>query len=149
MLLVEFGMTFAGSFGVPRRHWDISFSQAPFDVPFNPAVDLFLAMIGIGGIIAVTGAFSFIIIAVKSVFFGEVITSFPRGVLVAGIPQGLTNPPVHAANADALNEQLHDTTQHRWGPTPGTVVLVGVFFLAFMLYYFTNWKLLTFLWKIG
>ena len=149
MLLVEFGMTFAGSFGVPRRHWDISFSQAPFDVPFNPAVDLFLAMVGIGGIIAVTGAFSFILIAVKSVFFGEVITSFPRGVVVAGIPQGLTNPPVHASNADALNEQLHDTAQHRWGPTPGTVVLVGVFFLAFMLYYFTNWKLLTFLWKIG
>jgi len=26
---------------------------------------------------------------------------------------------------------------------------VGVFLLAFMLYYFTNWKLLSFLWKIG
>ncbi len=149
MLLVEFGMTFAGSFGVPRRHWDISFSQAPFDVPFNPAVDLFLAMIGIGGIIAVTGAYSFILIAVKSVFFGESLTEFPRGVIVAGIPQGLTNPPVHAANADELNEQLHAPGSGRLGPTPGTVVLVGVFFLAFILYYFTNWKLLSFLWKIG
>ncbi len=149
MLLVEFGMTFAGSFGVPRRHWDISFSQAPFDVPFNPAVDLFLAMIGIGGIIAVTGAFSFILIAVKSVFFGEPVTSFPRGVSVVGIPQGLTNPPTYPANADELNEQMHAPGQGRWGPTPGTMVLVGVFFLAFMLYYFTNWKLLSFLWKIG
>ena len=83
MLLVEFGMTFAGSFGVPRRHWDISFSQAPFDVPFNPAVDLFLAMVGIGGIIAVAGAYSFILIAVKSVFFGERITEFPRGAAAA------------------------------------------------------------------
>jgi hypothetical protein len=26
---------------------------------------------------------------------------------------------------------------------------VGVFLLAFMLYYFANWKLLSFLWKIG
>jgi cytochrome c oxidase subunit 1 len=149
MLLVEFGMTFAGSFGVPRRHWDISFSQAPFDVPFNPAVDLFLAAIGIGAVIAVTGAYSFILIAVKSVFFGERITEYPRGVSVAGIPQGLTNPPVHAANVDELNEQLHAPAHGFLGPTPGTMVLVGVFFLAFILYYFTNWKLLSFLWKIG
>ena len=149
LLLLEFGMTFAGSFGVPRRHWDISFSSAPFDVPFNPAVDLFMAMVGIGGIIAVAGAFSFILIAVKSVFFGEPVTEFPRGTIVPGIPQGLTNPPVHPANADELNEKLHRAGRGLWGATPGTLVLVGVFFAAFMLYYFSNWKLLSFLWKIG
>lgn len=149
LLLLEFGMTFAGSFGVPRRHWDISFSQAPFDVPFNPAVDLFMAMLGIGGVIAVAGAFSFILIAVKSVFFGEPVTEFPRGTLVTGIPQGLTNPPVHPANANELSEQFHSAGRGLWGATPGTLVLVGVFFAAFMLYYFTNWKLLSFLWRIG
>ena len=149
MLLVETGMTFAGSFGVPRRHWDISFSQSAFDVPFNPAVDLFLAMLGIGAIIGVAGALSFIAIAVKSVFFGERITSFPRGVLVAGVPQGLTKPPVFPPNVDQLNEELHAPGRSKWGPTPGTLVLVAVFLLAFMLYYFTNWKLLSFLWKIG
>jgi cytochrome c oxidase subunit 1 len=149
MLLVEFGMTFAGSFGVPRRHWDISFSQAPFDVPFNPAVDLFLAMIGIGGIIAVAGAYSFIIIAVKSVFFGEKLEEIPRGAAIEGIPQGLTNPPVHPPNANELNEEMHSPARGWMGPTPGTLVLVGVFLLALMLYYFTNWKLLSFLWKIG
>ena len=149
MLIVEFGMTFAGSFGVPRRHYDISFAKAAFDVPFNPAVDLFMAMVGIGGIIAVTGAFSFILIAVQSVFFGEKITEFPKGVAVAGIPQGLTRPPVHPANANELNEELHAPARGLLGPTPGTLVLVAVFFLAFMLYYFTNWKLLSFLWKIG
>ena len=149
MLLVETGMTFAGSFGVPRRHWDISFAQSAFDVPFNPAVDLFLAMLGIGAIIGVAGALSFILIAVKSVFFGERITSFPRGVLVAGIPQGLTKPPTFPPNVDQLNEELHAPGRSKWGPTPGTLVLVAVFLLAFMLYYFTNWKLLSFLWKIG
>jgi cytochrome c oxidase subunit 1 len=149
MLIVEFGMTFAGSFGVPRRHYDISFAKAAFDVPFNPAVDLFMAMVGIGGIIAVTGAFSFILIAVQSVFFGEKIKEFPKGVAVAGIPQGLTRPPVHPANANELNEELHAPARGLLGPTPGTLVLVAVFFLTFMLYYFTNWKLLSFLWKIG
>ena len=149
MLMVEMGMTFAGSFGVPRRHWDISFSSAAFDVQFNPVVDLFLALMGIGGILAVTGALAFILIAVKSVFFGEKVTEFPRGPEIAGIPQGLTNPPVFPANVDELNEELHSPARGWMGPTPGTVVLVGVFFVAFITYYFTNWKLLSFLWKIG
>ena len=149
MLIVEFGMTFAGSFGVPRRHYDISFAKAAFDVPFNPAVDLFMAMVGIGGIIAVTGAFSFILIAVQSVFFGEKLTDIPRGAPIAGIPQGLTRPPVHPANANELNEEMHSPARGIMGPTPGTLVLVAVFFIAFMLYYFTNWKALSFLWNIG
>jgi cytochrome c oxidase subunit 1 len=149
LLLLVMGMTFAGSFGVPRRHWDISFSQAPFGVDFNPAVDLFLAIMGIGGVIAVTGALIFIAIAVKSVFFGEPITEVPRGVGVDGIPRGLTHPPVHSATVDQDNEALHAPARGIAGATPGTLVLVGVFFLAFILYYFTNWKLLSFLWKIG
>jgi cytochrome c oxidase subunit 1 len=149
LLLLEFGMTFAGSFGVPRRHWDISFAQSAHDVPFSPVVDLFMAMVGIGGIIAATGAFAFILIAVTSVFFGERVTEFPRGAPVRGLPQGLTNPPVHPANVDAINAEMHSPARGWVGPTPGTLVLVGIFLLAFMLYYFTNWKLLSFLWKIG
>jgi cytochrome c oxidase subunit 1 len=50
---------------------------------------------------------------------------------------------------DETNEALHAPARGIAGATPGTLVLVGVFFLAFMLYYFTNWKLLSFLWKIG
>jgi cytochrome c oxidase subunit 1 len=149
LLLLVMGMTFAGSFGVPRRHWDISFSQAPFDVQFNPAVDLFLAIMGIGGVIAVIGALSFILIAVKSVFFGEPVTEIVRGPDVAGLPPGLTSPPIHAPNVDELNEALHAPKRGIAGATPGTLALVGVFLLAFMLYYFANWKLLSFLWKIG
>jgi cytochrome c oxidase subunit 1 len=149
MLLLSMGMTFAGSFGVPRRHWDISFAQAPFDVQFNPAVDIVLAVMGIGGILAVTGALAFIAIAVKSVFFGEAITTWPLGKEIAGIPQGLTMPPVHAANVDELNAQLHAKERGIAGATPGTLVLVAIFLLAFVVYYFTNWKLLSFLWKVG
>ncbi len=149
LLLLEFGMTFAGSFGVPRRHWDISFAQSAHDVPFRPVVDLFMAMVGIGGVIAATGAFAFILIAVTSVFFGERVTEFPRGKAIAGIPQGLTSPPVHGPGVDQLNEELHAPARGWAGATPGTLVLVGIFFLAFMLYYFTNWKLLSFLWRIG
>jgi cytochrome c oxidase subunit 1 len=147
MLLLSMGMTFAGSFGVPRRHWDISFGQAAFDVQFNPAVDLVLAVMGIGGIMAVTGALLFIVITVKSVFFGEVVTEIPQGKLVPGLPQGLTNPPVHRPDADEVNERLHGGSIA--AVTPGTIALVAIFLASFMVYYFTNWKLLSVIWKVG
>jgi hypothetical protein len=35
------------------------------------------------------------------------------------------------------------------GPVPGTVVLVAIFFVAFVVYYFANWALLSFTWKVG
>jgi cytochrome c oxidase subunit I len=149
VLLLSMGMTFAGSFGVPRRHWDNSFQGAMFDVEMSPAVDLVLAIMGIGGILAVIAAFGFIAIAVKSVFFGEPIGTITVGTAMRGVPQGLTHPPTHAANADTVNEELHAPARGWMGPTPGTVILVAIFFVAFMTYYFTNWKLLAFLWKVG
>jgi cytochrome c oxidase subunit I len=149
VLLLSMGMTFAGSFGVPRRHWDNSFQGAMFDVEMSPAVDLVLAIMGIGGILAVLAAFGFIAIAVKSVFFGEPIGTITVGTEMRGVPHGLTHPPTHAADADARNEEMHAPARGWMGPTPGTVILVAIFFVAFMTYYFTNWKLLAFLWKVG
>jgi len=37
----------------------------------------------------------------------------------------------------------------RLGQAPGTLVLVLIFLAAFAVYYFANWKLLSFLWRIG
>ena len=149
MLIFTLSMTFAGSFGVPRRHWDISFSLAPFDVQFNPIVDVILAFVALGGLLAATGAFIFVAIAVKSVFFGEPIGQIVKGVVTAGIPAGLTHPPVHAADVDARNAALHHESRGLMGPMPGTVVLVFIFLGAFVVYFFVNWKILSFIWRIG
>jgi len=149
MLLFTLAMTFAGTFGVPRRHWDISFSTAPFDVQFNPMVDVILAFVALGGLVAATGAFIFVAIAVKSVFLGEPVGQIPRGIAMAGIPAGLTHPPVHAADVDERNAALHAQSRGLMGPMPGTVVLVFVFLAAFIVYFFVNWKVLSFLWRIG
>jgi cytochrome c oxidase subunit I len=149
MLIFTMSMTFAGSFGVPRRHWDISFSQAQFDVQFNPIVDLILAVVALGGLLAAAGAFAFVAIAVKSVFFGERLGEITRGVAMVGVPAGLTHPPVHAADVDARNAALHDRSLGIMGPAPGTIVLVFVFLAAFVVYFFVNWKILSFLWRIG
>jgi hypothetical protein len=63
-----------------------------------------------------------------------------------GLPRGVTSPPRPVTEEDiAAVEGRHG----RLGPTPGTVVLVAIFLAAFALYYFTNWKLLSFLWQIG
>ncbi len=149
MLIFTMSMTFAGSFGVPRRHWDISFSQALFDVQFNPIVDLILAVVAFGGLIAATGAFAFIGITVASVFFGEPLGVITPGVVMRGVPQGLTHPPVHAPDVDARNAALHAPARGMMGPAPGTIVLVFVFLAAFIVYFFVNWKILSFLWRIG
>ena len=149
MLIFTLSMTFAGSFGVPRRHWDISFSQAMFDVQFNPIVDVILAVVALGGLTAATGAFLFIAIAVKSVFFGEPLGEITRGVAMRGVPQGLTHPPVHAADASVRNAALHAAAPGIMGPTPGTIVLAFIFLAAFIVYFFVNWQILSFLWRIG
>jgi cytochrome c oxidase subunit 1 len=149
MLIFTMSMTFAGSFGVPRRHWDITFSQAPFEVQFNPIVDLILAVVALGGLLAATGAFLFVAIAVKSVFFGEPLGEIVKGVAMAGVPAGLTHPPVHAPDVDARNAALHRDAPGVMGPAPATIVLVFVFLAAFIVYFFVNWKILSFLWRIG
>ena len=93
--------------------------------------------------------FLFIAIAVKSVFFGVPLGPITRGVAMAGVPQGLTHPPVHAADVNVRNAALHSAARGIMGPTPGTIVLVFVFLAAFVVYFFVNWQILSFLWRIG
>jgi cytochrome c oxidase subunit 1 len=71
MLIFSIAMTFAGSFGVPRRHWDITFANAPFDLQFSPTVDVLIAVTAIGGLLAALGGGIFILCTVWSVFFGK------------------------------------------------------------------------------
>ena len=71
MVLFTMSMIFAGTFGVPRRHWDVTFSGAAQTLQYHPAVDLLLAIVGMGGLLAATSASLYIVITVWSVFFGK------------------------------------------------------------------------------
>jgi cytochrome c oxidase subunit I len=144
MLIFSIFMSFAGGFGVPRRHWDIGFSGAPFEQAFHPAVDMLLGIMAIGGLLAATGGGIYILVTVWSVFFGEPFTEADRIAGVKGLPQGIVRPPRPVTVAD----EVHLPTG-RFGTAPGTMVLVLVFLAAFATYYFANWKLLSFVWKIG
>jgi cytochrome c oxidase subunit 1 len=143
MALFTMAMTFAGTFGVPRRHYDITFSGAQLDLQYSPAVDLLLAIMGIGGILAATAVTLYILIAAWSVFFGKPLD------LASGknAPQGVFHLPKQAHGADAGEP---DTPAHAEAhKVKGTYILVGVFLVAFIVYYFVNWKLLSFVWKVG
>jgi cytochrome c oxidase subunit 1 len=146
MLIFAMAMTFAGSFGVPRRHWDITFSQSPFGVEFSPAVDLVIGVMALGGLLAIAGGALYILITVVSVFFGKRLdaTESGRGATTKGLPLGLISPPRALAAGDEAA-----LTHHGLGVAPGTMVLVGVFLAAFITYYFVNWKLLSDVWKVG
>jgi len=140
--IFSMAMTFAGLFGVPRRHWDISFSQAVFKWEFPPATDLMLALTALGGVLAVTAVIIFVLCAVISVFFGETLDLANLKVGMEGVPQGLCKLPPQQYEGDVV-ERIHK------GGTPGTVVLVAVFLAVFVLYYYTNWKMLAIVWKVG
>lgn len=145
MLVFSMSMTFAGSFGVPRRHWDISFTNAAFDVPFSPTVDLMLGIMAVGGLTAAVGGGIYILVTVTSVFFGKPMPETLTPGL-SGIPQGILSPPRRSARVDE-DEVLE--RHGRLGPVPGTMALVLIFLAAFITYYFVNWKLLAALWKLG
>lgn len=117
-------------------------SGALFPLEFHPMVDLLQVIFGVGGLIAATGALLYIIVTVWSVFLGKPFDESAKAAKASGIPQGILNLPpqqyvgVKVSSAEKVG-------------TPGTVVLVGIFFVCFVIYYGINWLFLSFLWKVG
>ncbi len=142
IVVMSMSMIFMGIFGVPRRHWDASFQTSPYPVEMQPVVEVFQATLGLGGLLAAFAVLSFVLIAVVSVFFGKRIqdADFARGG--AGLPQGVVKLPAQTHTGPAM-EATHNAG------AKGTMVLVFIFLACFVLYYFTNWKLLSMLWKVG
>jgi cytochrome c oxidase subunit 1 len=146
MLIFSLTMTFAGTFGVPRRHWDITFTGAPFDVAYSPAVDLMIGIMAIGGLLGAVGGGMYILITVWSVFFGKPLGDDCTSAALAGsVPPGVYNRPF----AELPTEDVEVEEHGRLGQMPGTMILVFIFLAAFVVYYFANWKLLSFVWKVG
>ncbi len=87
----------------------------------------------------------FLTVTVSSVFFGSRILDgeYNSGIAQKGIPQGLSKFP--------RQKYTHDEVEvvHRSGGAKGTMVLVFALLLCFILFYFTNWQLLSSVWKVG
>jgi cytochrome c oxidase subunit 1 len=120
----------AGTLGVSRRHWDITFAGASLDFSYPEAAFLMLALNGLSAIAAALGGVMYIVVVVASVFFGKKV----EGKVPLGAPAGPTTVASYGST-ETLRIQ-------------GTLVLVGVFFVAFVLYYFVNWKYLSDIWPM-
>jgi len=124
----------AGTLGVPRRHWDISFSGALFNHQFPETSYLLLALAAISAILSVVGGGLFVLQVVASVLFGK-----RRDPAVKGPTPLIAEPMasgVHGIGIGGIS-------------VPGTLVLALVFLTTFILYYFVNWKYLSQVWGLG
>jgi cytochrome c oxidase subunit 1 len=135
MAIFAVTMMGAGTLGVPRRHWDITFAGAPLPYEFPGAAWLMLGIMGVAGLLAIVGGAAYILITVGSILFGKSIEvtgySTERSVLKMPVSAALTGHG-HAGFA-----------------APGTFVVALVFLGAFVLYYFVNWKYLSTVWGLS
>jgi len=125
----------AGTLGVPRRHWDITFADALTTFQFAPAAFLMMALNGIFACVAAIGGGMYILVTVCTAFFGRRIGDDEKVQL---------GPVTGSKSAAAVAHYGNEGTLK----IPGTVVLVGVFFVSFVLYYYVNWKYLAELWPL-
>jgi len=125
----------AGTLGVPRRHWDITFAGASLPYEFPGTAYLMLAIMGVGGVLAIIGGAAYILITVGSLLFGKRLDAGAYGremtVLRMPVDTALTG---HG---------------HAGFVAPGTFVFALVFLTAFVLYYFVNWKYLSTVWGLS
>lgn len=147
MLVFGIGMGLAGHWGVPRRHWDITFSSAPALgmnlIDLRPEIAVFLAMMGIGGIIAVVGGAMFVLVAVATVFVGQ---RTPRPVVGRIVPEAFSPYPVVAGGSG----EAAASGEHGRFEVPGTLVVSVVFLILFIFLYGFSWfELSRVPWKIG
>ncbi|MBK8907051.1 MAG: cbb3-type cytochrome c oxidase subunit I [Rhodospirillales bacterium] len=126
----------AGTLGVSRRHWDITFSDAPVAFDYPPAAFAMLALNGIFAVIASAGGIMYIVVVVGSILFGK-----KRGEV-----EMRTNPVVFQGRQVAAVSSYGSAHTLQ---VPGTLVLVAIFFTAFVLYYYINWKFLSEVWPMG
>ena len=125
----------AGTLGVSRRHWDITFSDAPVAFDYPGTAFLMMGLNGVFGVLSALGGLMYVVVVVSSVFFGERRTE-EKAKAEPLLPQG---------GAAAVASYGSEGTLK----LPGTITLVAIFFVAFVLYYFVNWKFLSEVWPLS
>ena len=129
----------AGTLGVPRRHWDMAFLGAAYPYEFPGSAYLLMSIVGVSGVAAVIGGGAYILITVGSILFGK--------KLDAGVK---SNKPIPAVVPPAASPVAGHGNLGFFGfAAPGTFVLAMVFLVAFVLYYFINWKYLSQVWGMS
>jgi cytochrome c oxidase subunit 1 len=127
----------AGTLGVPRRHWDMSFSDAIANTgmghEFPAAAYMMMGLNGMAALVGGLGGLIFILNMVGTILWGK-----------AKQPAAAAAEPAAPASSAATGYGGAGTMA-----VPGTFVLAMVFLVSFVLYYFINWKYLSTLWALS
>lgn len=123
----------AGTLGVPRRHWDITFSQAANVHEFPATAFTLMGLTGMSVVLAVIGGALFCLLIVGSLLLGK------RMGVNEKAPEPLIAEPVTSYEGIGIGRIS----------VPGTFTLALVFLAAFVLYYFINWKFLAQTWGLS
>ena len=122
----------AGTLGVPRRHWDITFAGQALGFEWPGMAQMMMAVGEIGGVMSVLGGAAFCVIVVGSILAGKPVPANAKNIV--------------APAADAGGHKKIGA----WGlESPGTFVLAMVLFVTLVLYYFINFKYLATLWTLA
>ncbi len=126
----------AGTLGVSRRHWDMAFSGAALAYEWPGAAYLMMAGVGLLGVVAIVGGAIFVYVTVGSLLWGKRLDTGTVSGQFTPVPR--TAPTAVAQGYGSMGFAA-----------PGTFTLAMVFLIAFVLYYFINWKYLSTLWGLS
>jgi cytochrome c oxidase subunit I len=126
----------AGTLGVSRRHWDMSFGGAAMAYEWPGAAYLMMGLVGIAGVAAIAGGAIYIYITVGSLLWGKKLAGGDVSARFTPIP-----PTAPTAAAQSYGSAGF--------AAPGTFALAMVFLVSFILYYFINWKYLSQVWGLS
>jgi cytochrome c oxidase subunit 1 len=124
----------------------MSFAGNPLGHEFPGTAWLMMALTAIFGLAAIVGGAMYLLITVGSVFFGKKIAT--PGFAYVKVKDGMAPPPVWQPVGAAITG--HGSSIGTAGfVAPGTFLLALVFLVAFVLYYFVNWKYLSTVWPLS
>jgi cytochrome c oxidase subunit 1 len=135
MSVFVLAMMGAGTLGVPRRHWDITFAGTALPYEFPGTAWLMLGIMGVAGLVAIVGGAVYIFLTVGSLLWGK---------RLEGGAYGTQGSVLRMPVATAITGH-----GHAGFAAPGTFVFAMVFLTAFVLYYFVNWKYLSTVWGLS
>jgi len=141
MAVFTLAMMGAGTLGVQRRHWDMTFADALLVHDYPASAFTLMGLVGISGVAAIVGGAIFVLITVLSVFFGRRVGSeSPYGSATTRLLKA--DPDIQVAGGHAA--------AGKWGfAAPGTFVFAVFFLLVFVVYYAVNWKYLASVWPMS
>ena len=133
MGLASVFMMGAGTLGIPRRHWDINFADAVMSYDFPGAAYLMMGLNGLAALIGGVGGAIFILNMVGTILWGK------KKVKAAAVEEKAPEQPAAVSSYGSAGTLA----------VPGTFTLAMVFLVAFVLYYFVNWKYLAGVWPLS